>query len=160
MSLFRGPVRRSGSGYVIEIGDNETAAVANLIGQLRELLTEPADDPQAQALLIRLFPVAYPDDDEMETEYQRLMRDELVQSKLAAFDIIDEALASDDPIDEGRLLAVMQSINSIRLVLGNILDVSDDPAIDEVDDEHEDSPEYELYGYLSWLLEWCVKALT
>ncbi len=145
---------------MIDIGEHETAAVINLVGQLRDLLTEPADDPDAKALMIRLFPVAYPDDDEMEAEYQRLMREELVQSKLAAFDMIEAALGSDDPIDEGRLVGVMQSINSIRLVLGNILDVSDDPAIDEVDDEHEDSPEYELYSYLSWLLEWCVKALS
>ena len=145
---------------MIDIGEHETAAVINLVGQLRDLLTEPADDPDAQALMIRLFPVAYPDDGEMEAEYQRLMREELVQSKLAAFDMIETALGSDDPIDEGQLVGVMQSINSIRLVLGNILDVSDDPAIDEVDDEHEDSPEYELYSYLSWLLEWCVKALT
>ncbi len=160
MSLRRGPVRRKGDRYVIDIGEHETAAVSNLVSQLRDLLTEPADDPEAHALMVRLFPVAYPGDDEMEAEYQRLMRDELVQSKMAAFDIIDEALADDEPIDEGHLIAVMQSINSIRLVLGNVLDVSDDPAIDEIGDEYDDSPEYELYSYLSWLLEWCVKALT
>jgi hypothetical protein len=96
----------------------------------------------------------------MEAEYQRLMREELVQSKLAAFDVIDDALAARTVIDEGQLVAVMQSINSIRLVLGAMLDVSDDPDVDEVAEGYEDSPEYALYGYLSWLLEWCVKALT
>ena len=30
----------------------------------------------------------------------------------------------------------------------------------EVAEGFEDSPEYALYGYLSWLLEWCVRALT
>ena len=157
---LHGPVHRDGDGYVIDIGVNETAHIVNLVDQLRSLLTEPADDPDARELLVRLFPVAYPDDDEMEAEYQRLMRDELVQSKLAAFDIIDDALAGDEPIDEGQLVAVMQSINSVRLVLGNVLDVSDDPAIDEVDEALETSPEYELYSYLSWLLEWCVTALS
>ncbi len=53
----------------------------------------------------------------------------------------------------------MQSINSIRLVLGTLLDVSDDPD-DEVVSEHDDTAEYQLYGYLSWLLEWTVRAFS
>lgn len=160
MSRFRGPVRRKGDRYVIEIGSDEAALITRLIGELRALLTDPDPGPEAAQLLLRLFPVAYPDDADMEAEYQRLMRDELVQSKLASFDIVDQALTAKTPLDEGRLVAVMQSINSIRLVLGNMLDVTDDPAIDEVDGEHEESAEYALYSYLSWLLEWCVRALS
>jgi hypothetical protein len=160
MTLFRGPVRRKAGGYVIRLGDGEAALVRRLTGELRALLTDDDPGDEARALIVRLFPVAYPDDDEMEAEYQRLMRDELVQSKLASFDIVDEALTDDAPIDEGRLIAVMQAINSIRLVLGAMLDVSDDPDADEVAPGFEDSPEYDLYGYLSWLLDWCVTALT
>jgi len=160
MGIFRRPVRRSGSGFVIDLRDEEAALIRRLVGQLRALLTDDDPDPESRALIVRLFPVAYPDDDEMEAEYQRLMRDELVQSKLAAFDEIDDAVASGDVIDEGRLVAVMQSINSIRLVLGVILDVSDDPDRAEVDEAAEDSPEYHLYGYLSMLLDACVQALS
>jgi hypothetical protein len=160
MSRFRAPVRTKGDGYVVDLGADETALVRRLTGELRALLTDPDPGAEAQSLIARLFPVAYPDDDEMEAEYQRLMRDELVQSKLAAFDVIDEALTARTVIDEGQLVAVMQSINSIRLVLGAMLDVSDDPDADEVAEDYEDSPEYALYSYLSWLLEWCVKALT
>ncbi len=160
MSRFRSPVRRKGDGFVVDLGADETAVVRRLIGEIRELLIHPEPDDEAQTLIARLFPVAYPDDDEMETEYQRLMRDELVQSKLAAFDVIDGALRARTTIDEGQLVAVMQSINSIRLVLGVMLDVSDDSDAGEVAEGFEDSPEYALYGYLSWLLEWCVRALT
>lgn len=160
MNRFRGPVRRAGDGFVVDLGDDETMLVRRLIGELRELLTDDEPSDEAVALLARLFPVAYPDDDEMEAEYQRLMREELVQSKLAAFDIVDAVLTDDAPIDEGRLVAVMQSVNTIRLVLGSMLDVSDDPDAEEVADGFEDSPEYALYGYLSWLLEWCVRALS
>lgn len=160
MSRFTGPVRRKAGGYVIALDDEEAALVKRLTGELRSLLLDPEPSDEAQTLIARLFPVAYPDDEEMEAEYQRLMRDELVQSKLASFDIIDEALTGNAPLDEGQLVAVMQSINSIRLVLGAILDVSDDPDVDEVAPGFEDSPEYALYGYLSWLLEWCVKAMT
>jgi hypothetical protein len=156
---FRGPVRKKGARFVIDLGDDEAAVVRRLVDQLRALLTDPYH-PDSQELLERLFPVAYPDDDEHEAEYQRLMREELVQSKLATFDIIDATLAEPGPIDEGQLIAVMQSINSIRLVLGTMLEVSDDPDADEVMPGMEDSPEYALYGYLSWLLEHCVRALS
>lgn len=160
MGIFRRPVRRTGSGFVIDLRPEESALVRRLTGQLRALLTDDDPDAEARALIGRLFPVAYPDDDEMEAEYQRLMRDELVQSKLASFDIIDDAVAGDSPIDEAELVAVMQSINSIRLVLGVILDVSDDPDRAEVSQRLEDTPEYALYGYLSELLDACVRALT
>ncbi len=135
-------------------------SIRRLIRELRALLTDPDPDDGAQRLLARLFPVAHPDDDEMEAEYQRLMRDELVESKLSAFDIVDDTLSGDGRVDDSELLAVMQSINSIRLVLGTMLGVTDDPDGDEVTPGLEDSAEYHLYSYMSWLLEWCVRALT
>jgi hypothetical protein len=160
VSRFRAPVRAVDDGYLIDIGDDEGALVRRLVGELRSLLTDPDPDSEARALIVRLFPVAYPDDDEMEAEYQRLMRDELVQSKLSAFDLVDEALEGATVVDEERLTAFMQSLNSIRLVLGTMLGVTDDPDLDEVTPGLEDSAEYHLYGYLSWLLEWSVRALT
>jgi len=160
MSRFRPPVRAEGDGFIIDLDDDESALIGRLTGELRSLLTDPDPDAAAQGLLASLFPVVHPDDEEMEAEYQRLMRDELVQSKLSTFDIVDETLSGDGRLDEGRLLAVMQSINSIRLVLGTMLGVSDDPDADEVTPGNEDSAEYHLYSYMSWLLEWCVRALT
>jgi hypothetical protein len=160
MIRFRAPIRRDDDHFVIDIGDDERSMVRRLVGELRELLTDEEPDDGAQQLLTRLFPAAYLDDDEMEAEYQRLMRDELVQSKLAAFEVVDAALSGDGNVDEGELTAFMQSVNSIRLVLGTMLGVTDDPDIDEVTPSLEGSPEYHLYSYLSWLLEWCVRALS
>jgi hypothetical protein len=161
MSLFRPPVRAKNGGFVVDVDDDEAALIRRLTGELQALLSEEATDDAAKALLARLFPAAYPDDDELESEYQRLMREELVASKLAALEVVDRALA-DRPahLDEGGLTALMQSINSIRLVLGTMLDVNDDPDGDEVTPGLEQSPEYALYGYLSWLLEHCVRALS
>ena len=88
--------------------------------------------------LTRRFPVAMTEDG-----YRRLRK-----------------FAAEAGLDEGELVAFMQSINSVRLVLGTMLAVSDDPADDEVAAGLEDSPEYALYGYLSWLLEHCVRALS
>ncbi len=160
MSRRRGPVRRKGDGFVVDPGHDESAIILRLTGELRALLTDPDPNQEAQALIARLFPVAYPHDEDKEVEYQRLMREELVTSKLAAFDIVHEAIVDDAVIDEARMVAVMQSINSIRLVLGAMLEVSDDPHADEVAPGFERSPEYALYGYLSWLLEQCVAALS
>lgn len=166
MTRFRPPIRATRDGrFTIDLGDDESALVLRLLGELRSMLTAHEPAGEARALLTRLFPVVHPDDDEMEAEYQRLMRDELVQSKLAAFELVEGTLGGDDAasgppvVDEGGLLAFMQSVNSVRLVLGTMLGVTDDPDADEVAPGFADSPEYALYGYLSVLLEHSVHAL-
>jgi hypothetical protein len=161
MSRFRGPIRSGPKGYRVAVEADEAALILRLVGELRSLLTEETTDAHARVLLARLFPTAYPDDDELEDEYQRLMREELVASKLSALDVVEAALGEDAvPLDDAGLLAVMQSINSVRLVLGTMLEVNDDPDAGEVRAGLEQSPEYALYGYLSWLLEHCVRALS
>jgi hypothetical protein len=154
------PIRAVGDGFVIQLGPEEAALVRRLLDELRSLLRDGEPDGETRALLVRLFPVVHPDDPDAEDEYQRLMRDELVQSKLAALDHVDEALGGTGHVDEPRLVAFMQSVNSIRLVLGTMLGVTDDPDVDEVTPGLEDSAEYHLYAYLSWLLDHAVRALS
>ena len=152
------PVTRSGSGYVLHLGKDERALVARLLDELRSLITEPAD-PE---LVRRLYPVVHPDNPERESEYQRLMRDELVASRLAGIATVKEALAGGGnakrvTFDENELVAFMQALNGVRLVLGTILDITDD---DEDAPEHALVPEYQLYAYLSWVLDSAVHALS
>jgi hypothetical protein len=158
-------VRRSGEGFVIDLGPEEAALVQRLLTELRQLLTTSTPDSDERLLLVRLFPVVHPDDEQAEAEYQRLMRDELIESKLAAMDRVDEVLGAgggrnDRLFDEEQLVAFMQSVNAIRLVLGTMLGVTDDPDADEVVEQMENSPEYHLYTYLSWLLDQCVRAIS
>jgi uncharacterized protein DUF2017 len=164
MRRRRSPVRESGSGYLIELGEDEAALVSRLLDELRQLLTNPSPDSSERLLIVRLFPVAHPDDEDAEAEYQRLMRDDLVQSKLEAIACVENVLTaerrSDRVVDEAGLVAFMQSLNGIRLVLGTMLGVTDDPEAEEVAAQVEDSPEYHLYAYLSWLLEHCVRAVS
>ena len=171
MARPRPPVYRAKGRYRLHIGDDELALIRRLLDELRDLLLADNDgggndgggndgSGPASAMLTRLFPVAHPDDAELEAEYQRLMRVELVASKLKAIESVETVIdASRAPIDEAQLTAFMQSINSIRLVLGTLLDVTDDPDA-EVVSEHDDTAEYQLYGYLSWLLEWTVRAFS
>jgi hypothetical protein len=159
----RSPVRHAAGGFVVDIGDDESDLVRRLLDELRELLTNPTPDSSERLLTVRLFPVAHPDDEAAEAEYQRLMRDELVQSKLEAIDLVDEMLSSGRKsrgVDEEHLVAFMQSVNAIRLVLGTMLGVTDEPDQAEVEERVESSPEYHLYAYLSWLLEHCVQAIS
>ena len=127
------------------------------MAELRALLRAPTTTRCSIASSRRL-----PDDEEKEAEYQRLMREELVASRLAAIEPVSTLL-------EPTLLAVsrrgaqtiafMQSINAIRLVLGTLLGIDDDDSADDAD-ERPTTPEHQLYDFLSWLLEWTVRALV
>jgi hypothetical protein len=151
---FRAPVRRDGEGFVVALSDDEAELVRRLLAELGELLI---GDERGE-LTARLFPVVHPDDPDQEAEYQRWMRPELVESKLTAIGTVDRALAGDGRLDESGMVAFMQAVNSVRLVLGTMLGLTDD---DQPDEDDADSPyEMQLYVYLSWLLEWSVRALS
>ena len=152
----RGAIARGRQGYVLRIAPQERALVVRLLDELSELLSSPAGQPATA----RLFPVVHPDDAEREAEYQRLMRDELVTSRLAGIEVVKGALegtAKKVTLTEDQLGSLMQAVNGVRLVLGTILEVSED---DEVDDIEEHVPEYQLYAYLSWLLDSAVVAAS
>ena len=126
--------------------------------RIAALLTGPVEP----SMTARLFPVVHPDDDELEAEYQRLMRDELVASRLAGIATVKEVLAGQGnakkvTFDEDQLVAFMQALNGVRLVLGTHLDITDDS-----EDQPENAlvPEYQLYAYLSWVLDSAVRALS
>jgi hypothetical protein len=153
---FVPPVEAVEGGWRINLDAEERALMVRLVGELRDLLLSDADE----VLLERLFPVVHPDDEEMEAEYQRLMREELVASRLAAIETVSTALARDpdDLLAEDETLAFMQSLNAVRLVLGTMLGITDDESA--ADAESADTPEHQLYVFLSWTLEWTVRALS
>lgn len=153
------PFERVPGGVVVRLDPEEREMLASLLGQLRDLLLGPPDEP----LLQRTFPVAYhlPTDAEADAEYQRLMRDELVASRLASISTVVAVLAdANGVLDEPGVLAFMQTLNALRLVLGTMLDVSEDEDIAGVDDDDPFVAEHHLYGYLSYLLDSAVDVLT
>ena len=81
----------------------------------------------------RLFPPAYPDDPERDAGYQVLTRDELLEQRLAALDVVERTLDGGD-LDTGEMTAWMGTLNSLRLVLGTRLDVDEElPDLDPAD---------------------------
>ncbi len=148
---------RSGTGYVLHLGRDERTLVARLVAELREIIAEPDD-----AAAARLFPVVHTDDEAREAEYRRLTRDGLITSRLAAIDTVEGVLARSGrkvPLDEAEVMAFMQSVNSLRLVLGTVLEISEDDDLDPSADLVA-TPEYQLYGYLSWILDATVRAMS
>ena len=85
----RDRVKRKGAGrYEVRLRPNERALVGDLVVQLREQLLASTDEPSVR----RLFPPAYPDDPERDAGYQVLTRDELLEHKLAALDVVERTL--------------------------------------------------------------------
>ena len=113
------------------------------------------DDPS----LRRLFPPAYADDAEADDEYRRLMREELLEGKLAALRVVEES-AYAEHLTEEDLEGWLGALESLRLYLGTQLDVSDATYTEELDPDDPSAPALALYGYLSWLQEQAVEALS
>lgn len=154
---FRPPIERVRQGFRINLDADERELVQRLVGEMRALLMGPSDNPA----LKRVFPAAYHQaaHAEFDAEYQRLMREELVASRLAGISMIDEALSSKTPLTEAQLSALMQGLNGLRLILGTILDVGEDHDVALIDDDDPQVGEHHLYVFLSWLLEWTVRAM-
>jgi hypothetical protein len=154
---FRPPVERVRNGFRINLEPDERELVHRLLNEMRMLLMGPSDNPA----LTRVFPVAYhqPAHAEMDAEYQRLMREELVASRLAGISVIDEALSAKPPLTEAQMSALMQGLNGLRLILGTVLDVTEDHDPHLIPDDDPQAGEHHLYVFLSWLLEWTVRAM-
>lgn len=151
---------RTTKGYVVNLDRAELDLIIHFVDELRTLLL--ADDLGTSAITRRLFPPAYhlAGDADADVEYQRLMRDELVASRLAAMHEVDLALTSGHELDEAGMHGLLQSLNAVRLVLGTMLDVGEEHVAGSVDDDDPMVGEYQLYEFLSYLLDAAVHAVT
>jgi hypothetical protein len=151
---------RTPKGYVVNLDREELDLIVRFVDELRALLL--ANDSNTHAITRRLFPPAYhlADDADADTEYQRLMRDELVASRLAAMQQVDTALTAGSTLDEEAMHGLLQSLNAVRLVLGTLLDVGEDHAAHSIGDDDPMVGEYHLYEFLSYLLDAAVQAVS
>jgi len=149
VAIFRNRrITRTKSGTIrVNLPESEIDLLRHLLPQLRELLTQGSDER-----VRRLFPTAYVDDVEAQAEFDRLMRDDLVASRLAAITAVEESLGTEEITDD-QLEAWMSSVNSVRLVLGTMLDASEELDLDKVAEDDPDIEGYVLYGYLGYLLD-------
>jgi hypothetical protein len=143
--------RRDGTNAV-RLPTEERDVLAALPGQLRDALAA------GESTLYRLFPPAHVDDDEANAEYARLVGAGLLEGKLLALAEL-ERTAYDETLGEDGLGAWLGALESLRLVLGTQLDVTEESyaALDAADP---DAPRLALYHWLSWLQDEVVQALS
>jgi hypothetical protein len=142
-----------GGGYGLRLDERERALIRQILGDMRALLMLDADDARVR----RLYPSAYADDAAKEDEYRRLTHEELRAARLANVDTV-EASVDATTLNEEQLTAWMQAINSLRLVLGTLLDITDDDQELGFDPDDPEARTQALYGYLGGLLDEIVDA--
>jgi hypothetical protein len=154
---MRGPVTRKGPDrYRLRLAAQERDAVATFVGQLRELLT--SQDPSSDPAMARLFPAALPDDVVANLEFEEHHGHDLLLGKLEAIDTVEATLQRDE-LSEEEMLAWLGSLNSIRLVLGTRLSVTEESTERDFADDERSAELFEMYRYLTWLEGWIVEAL-
>lgn len=187
MAFLRPPVRRHRNDFSIHLTTDQSELLLRLLDEMAGMLnTERSDnsddqDDENRKRLARLFPPAYssafPDEQlsESESEYQRLMRDELVQSRLTSIATVRTCLENPRHLSEPQLIGFLQAVNALRLVLGTVLEITDDSEDPDASDEivgvndldpngpQPDDPDFGLqvaYQFLSWVLDSTVRALS
>jgi hypothetical protein len=141
--------RTPDGGVELRFSPEERALLAAVASDLRGQLEDSFDDPSFR----RLFPPAY-EEVEHERAYRDTAGDDLLDGRREALELL-AATARNDRLTADEADAWLRALNDLRLVLGTRLDVQEDALIDRPQ-----SPELALYGYLSWVQEQLVAALS
>ena len=168
----------SRKGINLQLEDHERAVLAQLLGQLGQMVA-PADpaqdadgsaDPLAAMVGIdadaelpedaaeaRLFPDAYSDDPEAAGEFRRFTERRLREQRSERVERAAEALRdrSDGKavLDDADQVSLLTVLNDLRLVLGTRLEIEeDDVDVDTlVPPDDPRRPLAELYLWITWL---------
>ena len=148
-------IRRTARGSIqLRLPESDRAFLRSLVEVLRVLLASPGD-----AATSRLFPNPYPDDEQREQEYRLLAHTELLESHLAALEVLEKS-ADADRLDEEQANAWIRALNEIRLVLGSRLDLTDDGPDPPLEPEDPRLPVFAAYDYLTRVQGELVDALA
>ena len=138
----------------LTLSRDERALLAGLAAELRAQLDGDTRDPS----LRRLFPPAY-DDEAEETAYRELAYDSLLDGRRAALELLAETVDR-DRLSAEEADAWLRALNDLRLVLGTRLDVQEDTFAADLRPDDPNAPALAVYGYLSWIQEQLVAALS
>ena len=146
--------RAADGGVELRLTREERALLTGLAGELLVLLDGEPGDPA----LRRLSPPAY-DDEQDEDAYRELMGGELLAGRREALELIART-AEQERLSPEEADAWLRALNDLRLVVGTRLDVKEDTFLEELRPEDPRAPALAVYGYLSWLQEQLVAALS
>lgn len=142
--------------------------IINLRDDLREVIAAVCDDVLASLdedntanrnpLLRRVFPVAHASDEEVNAAYQDLVHSDLLRTRREALERVS-ATANDAELDRATLETWMIGLNTVRLVLGTRLDVSED-GFPQLEHDDPELPAWALYEFLGVFVGMVVDALA
>ena len=174
---FEADLLRSLESQLVELLRNEVAAPQESEDPLEQLMdfsgptTEP-DDP----VLARLFPTAYPDDDEAAGEFRRFteggLRDSKARAAALVIDTLEEAglpseleedgLQVEVELDQATAVTWMRSFTDVRLALATRLGIEegDEDYWMSLPDDDPRSHVHDIYEWVGYLQETLVQALS
>ena len=148
-------LRRTRKGTIkVELPPEERELLRSVVGEMRAVLAD-GEDPA----LDRLYPVAYPKDEEREAEWKALIRSELADHHAAALALLEET-ADAETLDEEQANAWLRALNQVRLLLGTRLEVTEEGGERPLEDDDPRAPTFALYDYLAFLQDQLVDALA
>lgn len=174
-SGFEADLLRSLAGQLVELLRNETAAPVEQ-DPFEALLdfSGPTTEPE-DPVLARLFPSAYPGDDEASGEFRRFteggLRDGKARDASLVIDTLEEAglptvledgLVIDVELDRDGALGWMRAFTDMRLALATRLGVEEDgdDRWEELPYEDPEAQVWHIYGWIGYLQETLVAAVA
>jgi len=150
-------VRRPDGRFDVDIPQDQRDLLRDLPAQLRQLLTDA--DPETDEALRRLFPTADLDDPAHAAEFDRMVREDLLLQREASMEAMERTLDAGE-LNEEELVGWLGVLNDLRLVLGTRLAVTEETTPDDFAPDDPRAHAYALYGYLTYLEDEIVQALS
>lgn len=174
---FEADLLRSLAGQLVELLRNEAAVPRDDMDPLEAMLdfSGPTQEPE-DPVLARLFPTAYPSDEEFAAEFRRFteggLRDGKAASAIVIIDGLEEAGLPPELTEEGLMIDVeldeptaetwMRSFTDLRLALATRLGVEegDEEYWQSLADDDPTAQAHDIYEWVGYLQETLVQALT
>jgi hypothetical protein len=162
--------RRRGGGATVRFDAVEVAALRDLAGQVRQVLSGGVPDHGTDPIRGRLFPRAYvdPTEDRSEDEFQSVVHEDLVRAKSdAVAALLADLETSTDrrdrltvELDAAGVEQWVGALNDVRLTLGVVLGVTeDDDAEDDLPFDDPRAAGMATYHWLTWVQGTLVEVL-
>jgi hypothetical protein len=175
-TAFEADLLRSLAAQLIELLRNEAATEDVVSDDLEDLLdfsgpTREPDDP----VLARLFPTAYPEDEEAAAEFRRYTEADLRNGKAAGaaavIDTLEEAGLPPEPedglfidveLDPATAMTWLKSFTDMRLAIATRLGIEegDEEAWYSLPDDDPRAQVHDIYEWVGYLQETLVRAVS
>jgi hypothetical protein len=173
---FEADLLRSLASQLVELLRNEAAVPRDNLDPFEAMLdfSGPTQEPE-DPVLARLFPTAYPDDEESAAEFRRFTEGALRDGKAAAAvtiidgleesglppELTEEGLMIDVELDEPTAETWMRSFTDLRLALATRLGVEegDEAYWHSLPDDDPRGQAHEIYDWVGYLQETLIQAL-